>query len=200
MQSACSFALVILLSQATSSPTAPAPLPKLERSRSGEVIFAAETAERAQLAVLYLKSEQFHARLLAQKKHEVPIAAHDNAQAQRRWLADRMTVALQGDLVVVRVSASVPGRTREILEAMVDLLGEKPVADTSDAQQKESRRERTVALKIEYAQRVRGLHRLAEMRGGGVNPKDLEAAVIELARHTFDATPLKLHQPPRLFR
>jgi hypothetical protein len=182
-------------------PVAPAPLPP-RPGRAAEAVLDAGTAERARLAVLYLRSDDF----AASDRVPNPLAHLDSAEG-RGWLRERLSVTVDGRLVRVRISGE--SASLSVLRAIVERLTELPSEyEGRDRQGKPRRRkvdpkthrQQCEALKEEYRRRFQQMKGMNEKQPGRIPEQWLKQAEAQVARYEFEADPMRVREGARLLR
>jgi len=168
----------VLLSFVVLAAGAPAPLPR-SNPDGAEVVFDAQTKERARLARLRLRS-----LLLELPAQEGP--------------APSVTVA--GDGAVVRLRLGGRADALLLVRALAKRLSE-PFADTSDGLDRQMQMRLAGRLRERCAMRLKILE---QMKQPGQDRLDVDADVRRmeeaLARYEFEAEPLKVASSPRAVR
>lgn len=175
MTARCALSVALTLACAGITTAAPAPLPRTPRGTT-EVVFDAGSAERVRLASAYLASAPFAARVGRS--------------------VESLHVTTEGHRVRLRLSGA--GDNLAAARSIVRLMT-KPHDDVPK-EQLERHRVTAEALLEEYTRRFAAMQRLRQRGGPGLNPEDLRATELQMARFLFEAKPLTLVQPPRLVR
>src|SRR5262245_18270763 len=165
-------AAVLSLLAATLANAAPAPFPR-PGGNEAEVVLEAKTAERARLAVIYLRS----------KSMTVALA---RAGVEKTWREKGPTIEVTGTRVRVRI-AGAGNALATVTAASEAMAGERLVSGGAEAQAK-ARAERKVML-AEYAHRLAVIRKLQELRGNKLTGEEVRAAEEALARYEFEAEP-----------
>jgi hypothetical protein len=190
--------LVVLLALAAVVFAAPAPFPKPEPSSATEVIFDVKTKERARLALLYLRSNEFISSMTQNEVVGKHFARMDQA-GRSAWLKDRVSMSADGNYVSVRLSRQ--GGPLAVLQAIADqLTGNESVSTRDDKVRQEIKRQMAAAHRDAYASHLEEMRAFRKIRPDRISEAQVAAIEVKFARYEFEASPMTLHGTPRPIR
>jgi hypothetical protein len=166
---------------------APAPFPHPNRNTPAEVVFAAGTPGRTEMALSYLRSSLFRDRLLASKTVR-ELGCLQGVSDRRAWLAARLKVESgKGSLVQVRVTGCRLAEGLAVLQATVDSVATPVKRASVDGEQLQR-------VKLREALLVQRLVILE--REGAISSEERERIQLREAEIHLRTRPLEVKRQP----